>query len=79
MSVPGGNIGPMTGTTAFDWRSFLLEWSGEWADSLPDGETRSEHDEAARRARWLGSLRVSGRLRPGVERALAPGRDAEAW
>ncbi|MFE6992450.1 SMI1/KNR4 family protein, partial [Streptomyces pharetrae] len=44
----------MTGTTAFDWRSFLLEWSGEWADSLPDGETRNEDDEAARRARWLG-------------------------
>lgn len=54
LSVPGGNIGPMTGTTAFDWRSFLLEWSGEWADSLPDGETRNEDDEAARRARWLG-------------------------
>ncbi|MER6067984.1 SMI1/KNR4 family protein [Streptomyces sp. NPDC001817] len=44
----------MTDTTAFDWRSFLLRWSGEWADSLPDGETRGEDDEAARRARWLG-------------------------
>ncbi|GHA03824.1 SMI1/KNR4 family protein [Streptomyces echinoruber] len=44
----------MTDTTAFDWRSFLLRWSGEWADSLPDSETRSEDDEAARRARWLG-------------------------
>ncbi|MFH9863641.1 SMI1/KNR4 family protein [Streptomyces sp. NPDC017202] len=44
----------MTDTTAFDWRSFLLNWSGEWADSLPDGETRSEGDEDARRARWLG-------------------------
>ncbi|AYN43458.1 SMI1/KNR4 family protein [Streptomyces dangxiongensis] len=44
----------MTDTTAFDWRSFLLTWSGEWADSLPDGEAQGEDDEAARRARWLG-------------------------
>ncbi|WP_413752232.1 SMI1/KNR4 family protein [Streptomyces sp. R-74717] len=44
----------MTDTTAFDWRPFLLRWSGEWADSLPDGEARGEDDEAARRARWLG-------------------------
>ncbi|OPF81640.1 cell wall assembly protein [Streptomyces antioxidans] len=44
----------MTDTTAFDWRSFLLRWSGEWADSLSDDETRSEDDEAARQARWLG-------------------------
>ncbi|EPJ41620.1 hypothetical protein STAFG_1313 [Streptomyces afghaniensis 772] len=50
----GGSIGNMTDTTAFDWRSFLLRWSGEWADSLPDGETRSADDEAAWRARWLG-------------------------
>ncbi|MFJ2157897.1 SMI1/KNR4 family protein [Streptomyces sp. NPDC087856] len=44
----------MTDSTAFDWRSFLLKWSGEWADSLPDSDTRSEDDEAARQARWLG-------------------------
>ncbi|MFF9625023.1 SMI1/KNR4 family protein [Streptomyces griseosporeus] len=44
----------MTDTTAFDWRSFLLGWSAEWADSLPAGATRSEDDEAARRERWLG-------------------------
>ncbi|MFJ8061430.1 SMI1/KNR4 family protein [Streptomyces sp. NPDC096142] len=44
----------MTDSTAFDWRSFLLKWSGEWADSLPDSETRSADDEAARQARWLG-------------------------
>ncbi|MFJ3821502.1 SMI1/KNR4 family protein [Streptomyces nodosus] len=44
----------MTDTTAFDWRSFLLRWSGEWADSLPDGEKRDEDEEAARQARWLG-------------------------
>ena len=50
----GGSIGRMTDTTAFGWRSFLLGWSGEWADSLPDGETRGEDDEAVRRARWLG-------------------------
>ncbi|MGW4874007.1 SMI1/KNR4 family protein [Streptomyces chartreusis] len=44
----------MTDTTAFDWRSFLVRWSGEWADSLPDDEAQSEDDEAARQARWLG-------------------------
>ncbi|TMU99177.1 SMI1/KNR4 family protein [Streptomyces sp. DASNCL29] len=44
----------MTDTMAFDWRSFLLRWSGEWAVSLPDGEARSEDDEAARQSRWLG-------------------------
>lgn len=44
----------MTDTTAFDWRSFLLRWSGEWADSLPDDEARGEDDEAAWQARWLG-------------------------
>ncbi|WP_344629913.1 SMI1/KNR4 family protein [Streptomyces glaucosporus] len=44
----------MTDTTAFDWRSFLRGWSGEWADSLTGGEVRDEDDEAARQARWLG-------------------------
>ncbi|WP_030864880.1 SMI1/KNR4 family protein [Streptomyces sp. NRRL S-37] len=44
----------MTENSSFDWRPFLLEWSGEWADSLPDGEARDDADEAARRARWLG-------------------------
>ncbi|MEU1511129.1 SMI1/KNR4 family protein [Streptomyces sp. NPDC005811] len=44
----------MTDTTAFDWRSFLLRWSEEWADSLADDDTRGEDDEAARQARWLG-------------------------
>lgn len=44
----------MTDITACDWRSFLHGWSAEWADSLPEGEARSEDDEAARRARWLG-------------------------
>jgi hypothetical protein len=44
----------MTDTTAFDWRAFLLAWSGEWADSLPESEPRSKDDEAARQARWLG-------------------------
>ncbi|ARF77494.1 cell wall assembly protein [Kitasatospora albolonga] len=44
----------MTETMAFDWRSFLLKWSGEWADSLPDGEVHGEDDGTARRTRWLG-------------------------
>jgi hypothetical protein len=43
----------MTENSHADWRSFLLEWSGEWADSRPDGEAGDE-EEAARRARWLG-------------------------
>ncbi|WKD33244.1 SMI1/KNR4 family protein [Streptomyces xanthophaeus] len=43
-----------TDATPFDWRPFLLRWSGEWADSLPDDEARSQEDEAARRDRWLG-------------------------
>ncbi|MFF0595085.1 SMI1/KNR4 family protein [Streptomyces antibioticus] len=45
----------MTESTAFDWRSFLLRWSAEWADSLPEeDETRDADDERARQARWLG-------------------------
>ncbi|WP_331749570.1 SMI1/KNR4 family protein (plasmid) [Streptomyces sp. NBC_00984] len=44
----------MTNATPFDWRPFLLRWSEEWSDSLPDDETQSEKDEAARRVRWLG-------------------------
>ncbi|PPS70654.1 MULTISPECIES: SMI1/KNR4 family protein [Streptomyces] len=44
----------MTDTSVCDWRSFLLRWSGEWADSLPEDETRGADDEAARQARWLG-------------------------
>ncbi|MEU3602636.1 SMI1/KNR4 family protein [Streptomyces sp. NPDC006798] len=44
----------MTNTTTFDWRGFLLEWSGEWADSLVDDDPRDEDEEAARQARWLG-------------------------
>ncbi|MGW1410692.1 SMI1/KNR4 family protein [Streptomyces sp. NPDC002403] len=44
----------MTNTTPPGWQPFLLGWSEEWSDSLPDDETQSERDEAARRARWLG-------------------------
>ncbi|MFI0961685.1 SMI1/KNR4 family protein [Streptomyces sp. NPDC021080] len=44
----------MSESTAFDWRPFLLKWSGEWADSLSDDDTRGEGDETARQARWLG-------------------------
>lgn len=54
VSVAGGSIGRVTDTTAYDWRSFLLRWSGEWADSLPDDRARDEGDEAARQGRWLG-------------------------
>uniref|UniRef100_UPI003518448B SMI1/KNR4 family protein n=1 Tax=Streptomyces calvus TaxID=67282 RepID=UPI003518448B len=44
----------MTDTTGFDWRSFLHRWSGEWADSLSDDDSRGGDDETARQARWLG-------------------------
>ncbi|OIJ66836.1 SMI1/KNR4 family protein [Streptomyces mangrovisoli] len=44
----------MTNTTAFDWRSFLLGWSGEWADSLAEDDALRAVDETARQARWLG-------------------------
>lgn len=44
----------MTDLMAFDWRSFLLRWSEEWADSLREDEGRGEADAEARRARWLG-------------------------
>ena len=42
------------GNADFDWRTFLLRWSGEWADALPDDEVRDADDEAARQSRWLG-------------------------
>lgn len=54
LSAADGSIGGMTHTTPFDWRPFLVRWSGEWSDSRPDDETPSAQDEAARRARWLG-------------------------
>ncbi|MEE1942914.1 SMI1/KNR4 family protein [Streptomyces sp. TRM 70361] len=60
----------MTDTTTFDWRSFLLGWSGEWADSLPEDETRSEDDEAARRVRWLGFPPASEERIAAVEERL---------
>ncbi len=41
------------GDADFDWRTFLLRWSGEWADA-PDDEVRDADDETARQARWLG-------------------------
>ncbi|MQY11801.1 hypothetical protein SRB5_19200 [Streptomyces sp. RB5] len=43
----------MTEISAFDWRSFLLTWSEEWADCVPDEGKRTE-DEPLRQARWLG-------------------------
>ncbi|MET8544689.1 SMI1/KNR4 family protein [Kitasatospora sp. NPDC004799] len=44
----------MTMTEPVDWQPFLRRWSAEWSDSLPEGEARSDEDEAARRSRWLG-------------------------
>ncbi|MFE1946682.1 SMI1/KNR4 family protein [Streptomyces massasporeus] len=61
----------MTDTTAFDWRSFLRVWSEEWADSLAaDDDTRSEDDEAARRARRLGFPPASEGRIAAMERRL---------
>ncbi|MFI1418135.1 SMI1/KNR4 family protein [Streptomyces sp. NPDC020731] len=60
----------MTKNSPFDWRSFLLKWSGEWADSLPDGEARGEEDEAARQARWLGFPPASEELIAALEERL---------
>ncbi|WP_420077726.1 SMI1/KNR4 family protein [Streptomyces sp. JL3001] len=60
----------MTDTTAFDWRSFLLRWSGEWADSLPADEARGEDDEAAWQARWLGFQPASEERIAAVEERL---------
>ncbi|WP_339127918.1 SMI1/KNR4 family protein [Streptomyces sp. f51] len=44
----------MSESMAFDWRSFLLRWSEEWADSLPEDEVLGEDEQGARQARWLG-------------------------
>ncbi|MFE0202852.1 SMI1/KNR4 family protein [Streptomyces sp. NPDC058985] len=60
----------MTDTKDFDWRRFLLMWSAEWADGLPDGEGRGEDDQEARRARWLGSPPASEERVTAVERRL---------
>lgn len=68
--MAGGSIGRMTDTTAFDWRSFLLRWSGEWADSLPADEARGEDDEAAWQARWLGFQPASEERIAAVEERL---------
>lgn len=68
--MSGGSIGRMADTTAFDWRPFLLSWSGEWADSLPDGETRGEDDESALQARWLGFPPASEERIAAVEERL---------
>lgn len=48
-----GSIVVMTDAT-FDWRSFLVRWSGEWADAWRPDDSWGEPDEAARHARWLG-------------------------
>ncbi|MFF7150016.1 SMI1/KNR4 family protein [Streptomyces jietaisiensis] len=63
----------MTQNTAFDWRRFLLRWSGEWADS-PHGETgeagETDEESAARRARWLGFPAASEERIAAMERRL---------
>ncbi|MFG2622748.1 SMI1/KNR4 family protein [Streptomyces sp. NPDC048507] len=48
----------------FDWRAFLVRWSGEWADGPGEG------DGAARRARWLGSVPAGEERIAAMERRL---------
>ncbi|MFC5663375.1 SMI1/KNR4 family protein [Kitasatospora misakiensis] len=38
----------------FDWRSFLVRWSEDWAGACTDPAELREDDVAAWRARWLG-------------------------
>ncbi|MFF0739247.1 SMI1/KNR4 family protein [Streptomyces sp. NPDC004111] len=59
----------MTNTTAFDWRSFLRKWSGEWADSLSAEDARAE-DEDARQSRWLGFPAASEERITAMEKRL---------
>ncbi|ATZ22364.1 hypothetical protein SLAV_02200 [Streptomyces lavendulae subsp. lavendulae] len=56
--------------TAWDWRTFLLKWSGEWADCPADGEVLGEDDVAARRARWLGGAPAGEERIAAMERRL---------
>lgn len=44
----------------FDWRSFLVRWSEEWADACGADTSCGEQDQEARRARWLGFAPASG-------------------
>ncbi|GHA44521.1 hypothetical protein GCM10010372_50530 [Streptomyces tauricus] len=60
----------MTVPVAFDWRPFLLRWSGEWADSVPSGKALSAGDEAARQGRWLGFPPASEELIAAMEERL---------
>ncbi len=60
----------MTNSTAFDWRPFLLGWSGEWADALTDEESGGQEDEESRDARWLGFPPASGERIADLERRL---------
>ncbi|MFI5979547.1 SMI1/KNR4 family protein [Streptomyces sp. NPDC051555] len=60
----------MTDTEAFDWRPFLLKWSGEWSDCAAAGEERNEDDELALRARWLGFPAASEERMAAMEERL---------
>ncbi|MDH6538593.1 hypothetical protein M2167_001103 [Streptomyces sp. SPB4] len=60
----------MTRITAWDWRTFLHKWSGEWADCLEDGDVLGEDDAAARRARWLGEAPAGEERIVAMERRL---------
>ncbi|SHH96511.1 SMI1/KNR4 family protein [Streptomyces sp. 3214.6] len=44
----------MVETGEFEWRDFLVRWSGEWADAGEDEQSLGERDSVPRRERWLG-------------------------
>ncbi|WP_424891661.1 SMI1/KNR4 family protein [Streptomyces sp. XH2] len=56
--------------TTFDWRSFLVRWSEEWADACDPDDAPTDEDEAAQRARWLGFAPASGARIEALEERL---------
>ncbi|MFJ4848013.1 MULTISPECIES: SMI1/KNR4 family protein [unclassified Streptomyces] len=58
----------MTDTT-FDWRSFLVRWSEEWADAQ-DPDSLTEDDARALRDRWLGFAPADAERLAEAERRL---------
>jgi hypothetical protein len=47
LSVAAGRIAVLADEN-FDWRSFLVRWSEEWADACNADTSRGEQDEEAR-------------------------------
>jgi hypothetical protein len=47
LSVAAGRIAVLADEN-FDWRSFLVRWSEEWADACSADTSRGEQDDEAR-------------------------------